>query len=123
VYLGVRTIWGAGRAHQGAPLTPAARAGAAFRRGLLVSLSNPKSLVFHTAFLPQFVDPALPAAPQFVILGASYVAIAFVLDSCWMLLASSLGARLATRRARAWLERTAGGVLIAGGLALAARRA
>ncbi len=88
-----------------------------------MSLSNPKTLVFHSAFLPQFVDPASPAAPQFAILGASFVAVAFALDSCWMLLASSLGARLVTRRARALLDRAAGGVLIAGGLALAVRKA
>jgi threonine/homoserine/homoserine lactone efflux protein len=123
VYLGVRALWRAGRGHEPAPLTPEARAGAAFRRGLLVSLSNPKSLVFHSAFLPQFVDPALPAGPQLALLGASYVAVAFTLDSCWMLAGSSLGARLVTRRSRALLERLSGGVLIAGGVSLAVRNA
>jgi threonine/homoserine/homoserine lactone efflux protein len=123
VYLGVRAIAGAGRASEAEPLTPAAYAGAAFRRGLLVSLSNPKTLMFHSAFLPQFVDPSLPAGPQLAILGASFIVVAFVLDSCWMLLASSLGARLVTRRARALLDRASGCVLIAGGLALAARKA
>ena len=32
-----------------------------FVRGLLVALSNPKTIVFFTAFLPQFIDPKLPA--------------------------------------------------------------
>src|SRR5262245_57867495 len=32
-----------------------------FSRGMLVALSNPKTIAFFTAFLPQFIDPALPA--------------------------------------------------------------
>ena len=35
-----------------------------FVRGLVVALSNPKTIVFFTAFLPQFLDPRLPAGPQ-----------------------------------------------------------
>src|SRR5271157_3989576 len=35
-----------------------------FVRGLVVALSNPKTIVFFTAFLPQFIDPHLPAGPQ-----------------------------------------------------------
>ena len=35
-----------------------------FMRGILVALSNPKTIVFFTAFLPQFIDPHLPAGPQ-----------------------------------------------------------
>ena len=31
-----------------------------FRRGFLVAMSNPKTIAFFTAFLPQFIDPALP---------------------------------------------------------------
>jgi homoserine/homoserine lactone efflux protein len=35
-----------------------------FRRGLMVALSNPKTIAFFTAFLPQFVDPHFPAGFQ-----------------------------------------------------------
>ncbi len=35
-----------------------------FTRGFLVALSNPKTIAFFTAFLPQFVDPKLPVATQ-----------------------------------------------------------
>jgi homoserine/homoserine lactone efflux protein len=33
-----------------------------FSRGFLVAISNPKTIAFFTAFLPQFVDPTRPAA-------------------------------------------------------------
>lgn len=42
----------AGRPDVGPVLEPAARTGAAFRRGLLVALSNPKTLIFFSASLP-----------------------------------------------------------------------
>ena len=41
----------------------------------MVCASNPKLLLFATAFLPQFVDAAEPAAPQFAILVATFAAI------------------------------------------------
>ena len=41
-----------------------------FTRGFLVALSNPKTIAFFTAFLPQFVDPTLPAAPQLFVMCA-----------------------------------------------------
>ena len=38
----------------------------AWRREFLVALGNPKCLLIATAFVPQCVDPARPAAPQLV---------------------------------------------------------
>jgi threonine/homoserine/homoserine lactone efflux protein len=43
---------------------------AAWRRGLLGNLLNPKSLLFFLALLPQFVDPDRPALPQVALLSA-----------------------------------------------------
>ncbi|MGD2134464.1 MAG: LysE family translocator [Maricaulaceae bacterium] len=123
IFLGVQAWRRAGRPSEEEAIPLAARAGAGFRRGLLVALSNPKTLLFHSAFLPLFVDPSSPAAPQFAVLGVSFIVVAFCLDMVWMLTAAGLAARLSNGRARAFIERISGGVLIAGGLALASRRA
>jgi threonine/homoserine/homoserine lactone efflux protein len=65
----------------------------AIRTGSIVGVTNPKTLVFFAAFLPQFIDVSAPAAPQLLALGALFCAMAIVSDGCWVIAAS---------RARAW---------------------
>jgi homoserine/homoserine lactone efflux protein len=47
-------------------------------RGFAVQAANPKALVFFTALLPQFIDPASSVAFQVGVLGVTSVAIEFV---------------------------------------------
>ena len=58
-----------------------------FVRGLLVALSNPKTIVFFTAFLPQFIDPQLPAGPQLAAMCVASVLIAGASDCAWAIAA------------------------------------
>ena len=67
VFLGVQAF----RAHYADPDLPDARRAHAngatlFRRGYLISVTNPKTLAFYAAFFPQFIDHAAPAGPQLV---------------------------------------------------------
>lgn len=82
--------------------------------GFLVGVTNPKSIVFFAAFLPQFIDPSAAAAPQLLFLGLLFGAMAVCSDTCWALAAS---------RARDWFARkphrldhlgAAGGVMMVG---------
>ena len=93
---------------------------AIYLRGLLVSLSNPKTLLFYGAFFPQFITtPASPGA-QIAVLSATFLAIAVTLDGCWALLAGRARGFLAARgRLR---NRVSGGLLIGAGLGLAMAR-
>lgn len=93
-----------------------------YLRGLVVSLTNPKTLFFYGAFFPQFVAPDRAAGPQLMLLCVTFLAEALVLDSCWALLAGRVRPLLAARgRLR---NRLTGGLLVGAGvgLALAHRR-
>ena len=88
--------------------------------GFVVGLTNPKTAVFFAAMLPQFIDPAQPALPQLLLLGAVFVAIAALCDSLWGLFAGTARSWFASspRRLRR-LSATGGGVMIALGARLA----
>jgi len=57
-----------------------ARAGlwALARQAFLVAAGNPKAILIFTAFLPQFVDPAQPMGPQFLMLGALFLGLEWI---------------------------------------------
>ena len=72
------------------PSLPPRGLGRIVLRGFLVSLTNPKMLLFYGAFLPQFVAPGPGASADLVLLAATFVTLACVLDSGWALLAGRL---------------------------------
>jgi threonine/homoserine/homoserine lactone efflux protein len=89
-------------------------------RGFLVSLTNPKTLLFYGAFFPQFISIDRPLGPQVALLCATFVAIATLLDGGWALLAGRARGVLAARpRLR---NRLSGGMLIGAGIGLALAR-
>ena len=53
----------------GLPDMPSVSPRRAFREGLMVNLTNPKVILFVLAFIPQFLDPAGPILPQFLLFG------------------------------------------------------
>src|SRR5215472_6417223 len=117
IWLGVRAWRNAGRPRQ---LTLGNQVH--FWRGFLVALSNPKTLAFFTAFLPQFVDPTRPAARQLAVMCAVTVLLAGLTDSCWAI-ASGLGKAWFISPARArLLGRASGLTLIGGGIWLSLAR-
>ncbi|WP_162064432.1 LysE family translocator [Vibrio taketomensis] len=53
-----------------------------FRQGCFAALSNPKVLLFFTAFLAQFIDPQKPFIPQFVVITLTFLCIEFFVEFC-----------------------------------------
>lgn len=97
----------------GADLPPA-RTRRALRDGYVVGVTNPKSLVFFMALLPQFVDTALPVWSQLVALGAVFVVVALVLDGSVALAASRLRDWFASSPRRMERVGGAGGLMMVG---------
>jgi homoserine/homoserine lactone efflux protein len=93
---------------------------AIYTRALLVSLTNPKTLLFYGAFFPQFVDTHRPVGLQIAILSVTFLALAVLVDGGWALVASHARSVLASRgRLR---NRLSGGLLMGAGTALALAR-
>lgn len=104
---------------QGAAVVPFSNA-ADFRRGFLVTLINPKAIVFYMAFFPLFIDPALQRG------SLTFIAMAAVISCCTLLYGSLLvlagnaaARRLAhNRRIGAFATKAAGIFLIGFGIKL-----
>lgn len=89
---------------------------AAFSRGLAVAFANPKTLLFHAAFLPQFVTNPTDPVPQIALLAAIFAVIALVGDMLWAVVADRARTAL-TGRFTAMADRVSA-VILAGGAAL-----
>jgi threonine/homoserine/homoserine lactone efflux protein len=71
-----------------------------FRDGFLVALLNPKTTLFFSAFLPQFIDPHSSTISQNIALGIAFVLIASVTDTMYALTASTIAPAIARARGR-----------------------
>lgn len=68
---------------------------ATFSRGFIVSITNPKTIMFFGAFLPQFISASGSYTQQITILSLTFLLLASALDSCYAVLASRLALFLA----------------------------
>ena len=93
-----------------------------FVQGLVITIPNPKSLIFIAAFLPQFIDAARPLGLQFVFIVPTFLVITFAVTSVWALVAGNISGFLRSQRAFQSVLRTAGGLMIIAGVGLALAR-
>lgn len=93
-----------------------------FVQGLVITIPNPKSLIFIAAFLPQFIDAARPLGLQFMFIVPTFLVITFTVTSVWALTAGKVSGVLQSRRAFQSVLRTAGGLMIIAGAGLALAR-
>ena len=120
IYLGIKTL-----GSQGIPDNIAVREvlplSKIFYQALLVNLLNPKTTLFFFAFLPQFVNPNRGAvAIQILVLGLIIIAIGFISDLIYVLLAGSISGWLRRDPGKKRVQQyIAGGTYITLGIAAA----
>jgi threonine/homoserine/homoserine lactone efflux protein len=93
----------------------------AYTQGILVNLTNPKTIVFIFAFIPQFVDPtARHVWLQVLVLGLSFAFLGTLSDSLYAFAAGTVADRLRGSRGLVCFQRWfGGGALIGLGVAAA----
>lgn len=120
VWLGYRALTGAA-----APIALEARAPRAPWRdvglGLLVTLGNPKPILFYGALLPTFLDITRLGAGDYVALGAIVVAVSVAVYGAYMLLADRARRLVTSARAVKRLNQATGTMLIGSGIVVASR--
>lgn len=93
------------------------------RQAMLITLLNPKAIVFYMAFFPLFVDPTHHRGLlTFAVMAATIAALTFAYGLVAVLLAHRLGERVrGSPRVSQWLRRVAGVCLIGFGVRLLSR--
>ena len=100
------------------------RTGQYFRQAMMITLLNPKAIVFYMAFFPLFVDPKRhQGLLTFAVMAATIALLTFLYGLAMTLLTRHFAERLrASPQATRWLNRLAGSLLLAFGAKLALSR-
>jgi threonine/homoserine/homoserine lactone efflux protein len=114
IYLGVRTFRERGSLAAALAATAPTRSDRrAFAEGWIVGATNPKTIVFLAAILPQFVSRAAGGVPeQILLLGAVFATIAVVSDTLWAIAAGGFRVWFSGSPRRLELIGGAGGLAI-----------
>lgn len=122
IYLGVRQLFARIPAIQ-----PESQVNTAYPRlsnwkigteSFLVSVSNPKTLIFLCAFLPQFLDRDRSVPGQFIVMYLTIAAIVIIVHSVYCYTAYRFSKRLGSARWVMALKRTTGAIFIGLGIRL-----
>ncbi|HWV81070.1 MAG TPA: LysE family translocator [Hyphomicrobiaceae bacterium] len=121
IWLGIK-LWRAGGALRTEARTETATSFSMVAHAWLVTALNPKGITFFVAFLPQFLDPTGDVLRQMLILGATFLALAFANALGYGLLAARAGAMARNPNAISLFNKIGGSLLIGAGVAAATVR-
>jgi homoserine/homoserine lactone efflux protein len=122
IYLGIRTFHGASSPLAAGPSDTGVHGCRMFANAFAVQASNPKSLLFFGALLPQFIDPKRDVVTQILILGVTSIVLEFAILLGYGILAGSATNYARLPRFARWTNRISGGLLIGAGAGLATLR-
>jgi threonine/homoserine/homoserine lactone efflux protein len=125
IWLGLQTLWITRKLDSlnidRSPSLPRVAAGPLVQ-GVLTNVLNPKLAVFFLSFLPQFVDPSMPATPQILLLATAFIAMGAMWLIMYVVAVDHLAGVLTRPAVKRWLDRIIGTTLVALGLRLATAR-
>lgn len=93
-----------------------------FARGFYVALTNPKTILFFSAFLPQFADTSSAYLPQIAILSVIFWCLAVALDTGFVLLASKASPLLRSKSVSKYQNGFSGVLYLGAGCFLASSK-
>lgn len=91
-----------------------------FIEGFLVSVSNPKAVIFFMSIFPQFIDMSKEYVPQFFLLTATFSVLVVVIHTLYAVFSSFARSKLSSKNANSILNKVSGGVFIGFSIGLAA---
>lgn len=114
IWLGIQAIRHR-HTHTQSATSPTTSSWTLLRQGFIVGVTNPKTIAFFVAVLPQFVDPAAGAVwTQLLLLGLTFQTPALACDSIWALAAGTARGWFAKSPKRISTLSGAGGVMMLG---------
>jgi threonine/homoserine/homoserine lactone efflux protein len=120
IWLGIAMLRGSAK-----PVSVAPRAGQGMLKdislGLLVTMGNPKPILFYSALLPTFLDMSQIHMGDFLVLAGIVVIISYAVYGGYILLAERSRRLLSSRPAAKLFKRATGTLLVGSGIAVAVR--
>lgn len=101
LYFAIRAVFSRFRTSESAHLSGAM----SYSRGLGISLTNPKGVIFYAAFIPPFVDKSLKYWPQALSLSTLFLFVAICGDMLYAVFAGKLSKLIHGVRFRKFLRR------------------
>ncbi len=89
-----------------------------YLQGLMVVITNPKVLLFFSAFLPQFYSVEHTFWSQLAVLAGTFVLIEVCLEICLAVFAERIWQYINTPEKRRWVNGVTGGLFISAGVLL-----
>ncbi|RJE87289.1 LysE family translocator [Paracoccus onubensis] len=119
IYLGVK-LWRApvpaDAANTDAKAVPKERPIRIFLHTYVVTALNPKSIIFFVAFLPQFMNTALPLLPQMIIFETTFLVLAVLNAGFYGLMASMARKSIRKPSVQRTVNRVGGSLMIGAGV-------
>lgn len=91
-----------------------------FIEGFLVSISNPKAIIFFMSIFPQFIDLSKAYEPQFILLAVTFSLLVILIHTTYAIFSSFAKSRLSSMKFRSLLNKVSGGIFVGFGVGLAA---